>query len=104
MDLLFHWIWPLSTNPISADIVLIVLSVEKTGFVPQSEIQWNNKSIADDLHRFTSLHATVAQQTFDSFAGSAGKSVLLSAMSPGTNSVVDCLNGGDSSTVILELD
>jgi hypothetical protein len=94
----------LSPNPISADIVSVVLSVEGTGFVPQSEIQWNKSTLPTTFIDSRHLQATVTQQTFDSYGGSAGKSVMISVVLPGTTSVVGCPNGGNLSTDILEVD
>lgn len=93
----------LSPNPISADIISVVLSVEGTGFVPQSEIQWNKNPLPTTFIDSRHLQSTVTQQTFDSFGGSAGNSVMISVVSPGTNSLVGCPNGGNSSTLILEI-
>jgi len=94
----------LSLNPISADIVSGVLSVEGMGFCspirdPVEQIHCQPRS---SISRH--LQATVTQRTFDSFGGSAGESVLISVVSSGNNSVVDCPNRGNSSTVILEVD
>ena len=44
----------LSPKPISADTVSVVLSVEGSGFVPQSVDPVEPKPFADDVHRFTS--------------------------------------------------
>lgn len=93
----------LSPNPISADIASLVLSVEGTGFVPQSEIQWNKNPLPTTFIDSRHLQATVTQETFGSFGGSAGNSVMVSVVSPGTNSVVGCPNGGNSSTLILDI-
>ena len=100
----YRWQIASKCKLISADIVSVVLSVEGTGLVPQSEIQWNKNSIADHVHRLRHLQEAVTQQTFDSFGGSAGKSVMISVVSPGANSVVGCPHVGNSSTVILEVD
>lgn len=94
----------LSPNPISADIVSVVLSVEGTGFVPQSEIQWNKNTLPTTFVDSRHLQATVTQETFDTYGGSAGVNVSITVTSPGTNSVVGCPNGGNSSTTILEVD
>ena len=93
-----------SPNPISAATESVVLSVDGTGFVPQSKIQWNGNSLPTTFLDSRHLQATVTQQTFDSFGGSAGNSVMISVVSPGTNSVVGCPNGGNSSTLILDID
>lgn len=49
----------LSPNPISADIASLVLSVEGTGFVPQSEIQWNKNPLPTTFIDSRHLQATV---------------------------------------------
>ena len=75
-----------------------MLSIEGTGFIPQSEILWNKNPLPTTFIDSRHLQATVTQQTFDTFGGSAGTSVMISVMSPGTNSVVGCANGENSST------
>jgi len=90
----------LSPNPISGDTVSVVLSVEGSGFVPQSEIQWNKNPLPTTFIDSRHLQSTVTQQTFDSFGGSAGNSVMISVLSPGTNSVVGCPNKGNSSRLL----
>ena len=93
----------LSPNPISADAVSVVLNVEGTEFVSQSEIQWNQNPLPTTFIDSRHLQATVTQQTFDLFGGSAGNGVLISVMSPETRSVVGCANGGNSSALILDI-
>jgi hypothetical protein len=94
----------LSPNPISADIVSVVLNVEGTGFAPQSEIQWNKNPLPTTFVDSRHLQTTVTQETFDTYGGFAGENVSITVTSPGTNSVVGCPNGGNSSTTILEVD
>jgi hypothetical protein len=62
----------LSPNPMSADIVSVVLDVEGTGFVPQSEIQWNKNPLPTTFIDSRHMQAIVTQQTFDSFGGQPG--------------------------------
>jgi len=93
----------LSPNPISADTVSDVLTVEGSGFVTQSEIQWNKNPLPTTFIDSRHLQATVTQQTFDSFGGSAGNNVTISVLSPGANSVAGCPNGGSSSMLILDI-
>jgi hypothetical protein len=45
---------PLSLNPISADTVSVVLSVEGSAFLPPIPDPMEPKSAANDVHRFTS--------------------------------------------------
>jgi hypothetical protein len=68
----------LSPNPISADIVSEVLSVEGMGFVPQSEVHWNKHPLPTSFIDSRHLQATVTQDTLDSFGGSSGNSVTVS--------------------------
>ena len=91
-------------NPISADTVSAVLTVEGTGFVPQSEILWDKNPLPTAFVDSRHLQTTVTQRTFDSFGGQAGTNVLITVTSPGTTSVVGCPNGGNSSTLLLEVD
>jgi len=93
----------LSPNPISADAVSVVLNVQGTGFVSQSEIQWNKNPLPTTFIDSHHLQATVTPQTFDSFGGSAGDTVLITVMSPEPRSVVGCANGNNSSTLILDI-
>jgi len=94
----------LSPNPISADTVSTVLTVEGSGFVPQSEVLWDKNPMPTAFVDSSHLQTTVTQQTFDSFGGQAGTNVLITVTSPGTTSVVGCSNGGNSSTLLLEID
>ncbi|HVI76785.1 MAG TPA: hypothetical protein VM715_01200 [Candidatus Acidoferrum sp.] len=50
-------------------MVSVVLSVAGTGFVPQSEIQWNENPLPTTFIDSGHLQASVTQQTFDSFGG-----------------------------------
>lgn len=93
----------LSSNPISADIASVVLRVEGTGFVPQSEIQWNKHPLPTTFIDSSHLQTIVTQQTFDSFGGSGRNTVMISVASPSTNTVEGSLNGGNSSILILDI-
>ena len=94
----------LSPNPIPSDMVSGVLSVEGTGFVPESEILWNKNPLSTTFIDSRHLQAAVTQETFESYGGSAGKNVLITVTSPGSTYVVGCANGGNSSTLLLEVD
>jgi len=94
----------LSPNPISADTVGVVLTVEGSGFVPQSEVLWNQNPLPTTFIDSRHLQTTVTQETFDSYGGSAGKNVSITVTSPGSTYVVGCANGGNSSTLLLEVD
>jgi hypothetical protein len=91
----------LSPNPISADAASVVLTVEGSGFVPQSEIQWNNNPLPTTFIDSRHLQTTITQDTYGS---SAGKNAWITVMSPGSTYVVGCANGGNSSSLLLEID
>lgn len=94
----------LSPNPISADTVSVVLTVDGTGFGPQSEILWNQNPLPTTFIDSRHLETTVTQETFNTYGGSAGKNVEITVTSPGSTYVVGCSNGGNSSTLLLEVD
>jgi hypothetical protein len=94
----------LSPNPISADTVSVVMTVEGSGFIPQSEILWNQNPLPTTFIDSRHLQTTITQETFDTYGGEAGKNVLITVTSPGSSYVAGCTNGGNSSTFILEID
>ena len=91
----------LSPETISADTVSGMLIVVGGGFVSDSKILWNGNALQTTFIDSEHLEATITQQTFESFGGSSGSSVLISVMSPQSNSVVGCSAGGSSVTLTL---
>lgn len=94
----------LSPNPISADTGPVVLTVEGSGFLPQSEILWNQNPLATTFLDSRHLQTTITQETFKAYGGSAGRDVEITVTSPGSSDLVECTNGGNSSTLFLEID
>jgi hypothetical protein len=84
----------LSPDTIPANSVPALIVVDGTGFSPQSEILWNGNSLQTTFLDSRHLQATITQQTFNLFGGSAGVTVLISVRSPASSSVVRCSNGG----------
>lgn len=93
----------LSPDAVSANATSILLHVDGRGFVPQSKILWNGNPLQTTFMDSRHLQATIAQQTFESFGGSAGGSVLITVMSPGSTSFERCPNGGSSGTLLLAI-
>lgn len=92
----------LSPNTISVDATSVVLTVNGTGFGPQSEILWNRNPLPTTFVDSSELQATITQQTLESFGGSSGASVQISVVSPVSNpAVVGCPNGGASAALVL---
>ena len=86
---------------ISVDATAVLLTVNGSGFVPQSRIQWNGNALPTTFVDSRELQVTITPQTLDSFGGSAGTSVQISVMSPASNPIVGCLNGGVSAGLVL---
>jgi hypothetical protein len=93
----------LSPNPISAETVSVVLTVEGTGFVPGSEILWNQYPLPTTFIDSRHLQTTITQETFDTYGGAAGKNVWITVTSPGSTYVEGC-SSGNSSKLLLEID
>lgn len=68
----------LSPNPISADTLSVVLTVEGSGFVAQSEILWNQNPLPTTFIDSRHLQTTITQETL---GGSAGKNVWITVTS-----------------------
>jgi hypothetical protein len=88
-------------NTISGGADSVLLTVNGNNFVPQSQILWNGKTLQTRFTDSRHLQTIITQQTFDSFGGSAGSSVLISAISPASAFVAGCPDGGTSSTLML---
>ena len=100
----FPQVGALSPNPISADTVSVVLTVEGSGFVPQSEILWNKNPLPTIFMDSRHLQTTITQATFESYGGSAGKNAWITVTSPGGTFAVGCADRGNSSSLLLEID
>jgi hypothetical protein len=91
----------LSPNAISVDAASVLLIVNGSHFVPQSQVLWNGRPLATTFVDTDHLQVTITQTTFESLGVSAGSNVLISAMSPSSTHVEGCPNGGSSVTLVL---
>ena len=91
----------LSPDPMPGNTESVVLIVNGSGFVPQSQILWNGSALQTTFMDSDQLRATITQQTFDSFGGSVGSSVQIAVTSQGSVPVLGCPNGGNSATLVL---
>jgi hypothetical protein len=91
----------LSPSAIPGDATSILLAVNGSEFVPRSQIMWNGSALQTTFMDSSHLEATITQQTFESFGGSAGSSVRISVRSRGSSGVLGCANGGNSATLDL---
>lgn len=89
---------------ISGDAESVVMTVNGSGFAPQSQIMWNGSALPTTFTDSSHLRTTITQQTFNSFGGSAGSSVQISVKSQGSVAVPGCPNGGNSATLDLVID
>lgn len=91
----------LSPDTLSDDGESVPLDVDGSDFVPQSEIMWNGNALQTRFMDSRHLQATITQQTFDSFGGSAGNSVQISVRSQESTVVLGCPDGLISATLVL---
>jgi hypothetical protein len=91
----------LSPGSIPGDAASVLLTVNGSGFAPQSQIMWNGSALPTTFTDSRHLQTTITQQTLDSLGGSAGSSVQISVTSQGSVAVSGCPNGGNSATLAL---
>ena len=91
----------LSPGAIPGDAESVLLVVNGSGFVPQSQIMWNGGALQTTFLDSRHIQTTITQQTFDSFGGSAGSTVQISVRSLGSAAVVGCPIAGNSATLVL---
>ncbi len=94
----------MSPEAIPSDANSVLLTVDGSGFTPQSQILWNGNALQTTFANTRQLQATISQQTFDSFGGSAGNNVQISVSSPQSISDFGCPIGGSSGTLFLLID
>jgi len=91
----------LSPDTLPSDANLVLLTVEGSGFTPQSQIMWNGSSLQTKFINSRQLQTTITQQTFDSFGGAAGSSVQISIRSQGSVGDLRCPIAGNSASLTL---
>jgi hypothetical protein len=91
----------LSPGKIPSDEESLLLTVNGSGFVPQSQIMWNGSALQTTFMDSNHLQTTITQETFDSLGGSAGSIVQISVRSLGSIAALGCPNGGNSTTLVL---
>ena len=91
----------LSPDTIPDDTGSVLLVVNGSAFVPQSQIMWNGSALQTTFMNPRHLQTTVTQETFDSFGGSAGSNVQISVRSLGSVADLGCPIGGNSTTLVL---
>jgi len=91
----------LSPGSIPGDAESVLLTVNGSGFAPQSQIMWNGNALQTTFTDSRHLQTTITQQTFDSFGGSAGNGVQISVRSQESVAVLGCPTGLNSATLVL---
>jgi hypothetical protein len=74
----------LSPSSVSSDTNSVPLVVDGSGFTPQSQILWNGSTLDTTFMDSHHIQATITQETFESFGGSAGSNVQISVRSQGS--------------------
>jgi len=91
----------LSPNAVLVISDPVLLTVNGSAFVSQSQILWNGSALPTSFVDSQHLQTTITQQTFDLFGGSPGGTVLISVNSPVSPAIVGCPTGGSSTTLVL---
>ncbi len=91
----------LSPDTIPSDAESVPLTVDGSGFTPQSQIMWNGNTLQTTFMDSHHLQTAITRQTFDSFGGSAGSSVQISVRSQGSVDNFGCPIGGNSAALVL---
>jgi hypothetical protein len=91
----------LSPDAIQGDAESVLLVVNGSGFVPQSQIMWDGSALPTTFMDSRHLQTTITQQTFDSFGDSAGSIVQISIRSLTSVADLGCPIGGNSATLVL---
>jgi hypothetical protein len=87
----------LSPSSVPSDANSVPLTVDGSGFTRQSQILWNGSTLDTTFMDSHHIQATITQQTFESFGGSAGSNVQISVRSQGSG----CPISGNSATLDL---
>jgi hypothetical protein len=91
----------LSPGAIQGDAESVLLVVNGSGFVPQSQIMWGGSALPTTFMDSRHLQTTITQQTFDSFGDPAGSIVQISVRSLASVADLGCPIGGNSATLVL---
>ena len=91
----------LSPDTIPSDAESVLLTVDGSGFTPQSQIMWNENTLQTTFMDSHHLQTAITRQTFDSLGGSAGSSVQISVRSQGSVDHFGCPIGGNSAALVL---
>jgi hypothetical protein len=91
----------LSPGAVPGDSTSVLLIVNGSDFVPQSQVMWNGSVLPTTFTDSRHLQTTITQQTFNAFGGSPGSSVQISVRSLGSGGVSGCPNGGISAALDL---
>src|SRR5215467_4333677 len=91
----------LSPDAISSDAESVLLTVDGSDFISQSQIMWNGNALPTTLIDPQHLQATITQQTFKSFGGLAGSNVQITVSSQGTPANTGCPIGNSNVLVLI---
>ncbi len=91
----------LSPGVISRDAESVMLTVNGSGFTPQSQIMWNSNALPTMLIDSHHLQTSITQQAFQSLGDSAESSVQISVMSKGNLDDTGCPIDGNSNALLL---
>jgi hypothetical protein len=88
-------------DTIPSDAESVLLTVDGSGFTPQSLIMWNGNALQTTFMDSHHLQTAITRQTFDTLGGSAGSSVQISVRSQSSVDNFGCPIGGNSAALVL---
>ena len=80
----------LSPATIAADTEPVLLIVNGSGFVPQSQIMWNGSALQTSFMDSGQLQTTITEQILNSLGDSAGSTAQISVRSRGSGADLGC--------------
>ena len=94
----------LSPGSVPGDASSVPLTVEGSGFSPQSQILWNGSTLETTFLDSRHLQTTITQETFASFGGVTGSSVRIAVRPVGAGGDGGCPKNADSAALGLVID
>ena len=91
----------LSPDAMPDDTEPVLLIVNGSGFVPQSQIMWNGQALQTTFTDSGHLQTTITQKTLVSLGASVGNRVEIAVRSQGSSPILGCPNSRESATLVL---
>ena len=94
----------LAPNSIPLETKSVVLNVNGSNFILNSQIMWNGNSLPTTFINSGLLQTTITDEMLDSFGVDVGSTVEITVASPKSITMVGCVNGGSSASLMLAIE